>query len=191
MTFQRGVGWRAALLITAIATSIALAACGSSSQSSSTTAASSGGPGGSAQNRSTLAACLKKHGVSLPAGFGGQRTGGAPPASGSGAGTPPAGGGRPGAIPGGNSKFQAALKACGANFRSPGATSGSFHAAIVKYAACVRQHGYQLPSPNFSGHGPVFNRKIETNAKFKTASKACQSLLATGGAPRPPTGSPG
>ncbi len=42
---------------------------------------------------------------------------------------------------------------------------------------CVRQHGYNLPSPNFSGKGPVFPANIRSNAKFQAASRACQSLL--------------
>ncbi len=52
------------------------------------------------------------------------------------------------------------------------------------YVACVRQHGYNLPKPNFSGKGPVFPANIRSNPKFQTASKACQSLLI----PRRPSG---
>jgi hypothetical protein len=55
----------------------------------------------------------------------------------------------------------------------------------VKYVACVRKHGYRLPNPNFSGHGAVFSQKIQTNPKFKTASKSCQNLLATRGGQPP------
>ena len=50
---------------------------------------------------------------------------------------------------------------------------------------CVRQHGYNLPNPNFSGKGPVFPANIQNNAKFQAASRACQSLLVP---PRPRPG---
>ncbi len=87
--------------------------------------------------------------------------------------------------------MQAAFKACGANFGfGAGRGGGGFrgrlsHAAITKYVTCVRQHGYNLPNPNFSGKGPIFPQSIQTNAKFQAASKACQSLLIP---PRPSGG---
>ena len=62
------------------------------------------------------------------------------------------------------------------------------HTAITSFVTCVKQHGYNLPAPNFSGKGPIFPRNIETNAKFQAASKACQHLLIP---PRPPSGSGG
>jgi hypothetical protein len=47
----------------------------------------------------------------------------------------------------------------------------------------VRQHGFDLPAPNFSGKGPVFNTsQVDTHsAKFTAASAACMSLLTFGG----------
>jgi hypothetical protein len=87
--------------------------------------------------------------------------------------------------------MQAAFKACGAQFGfGGGAGGGRFrgrlsNAAITKYVTCVRQHGYNLPSPNFSGKGPIFPQSIQTNAKFQAASKACQNLLIP---PRPSGG---
>jgi hypothetical protein len=41
----------------------------------------------------------------------------------------------------------------------------------------VRQHGYNLPSPNLSGKGAVFPSTIRSNPAFQAASRACQSLL--------------
>jgi hypothetical protein len=77
--------------------------------------------------------------------------------------------------------MQAAFKACGANFgfgRGGGAFRGRLsHTAINNFVACVKQHGYNLPAPNFSGKGPIFPRSAETNAKFQAASKACAHLL--------------
>ena len=86
-----------------------------------------------------------------------------------------------------NPKLRAAFQACGAQF---GFGGGRFRGrlsrtAITKYVTCVRQHGYDLPNPNFSGKGPVFPANIRTNAKFQAASRACQSLLV----PRRGTGS--
>ena len=178
---------RALLALAALATSALIGACGSSSSSStssSTAAASASSASGT--NRAALMACLRKHGITLPAGAGapggGAPGGGAPPSGGSGA---PAGGSPPSGLPGGanGAKLQAAFKACGANFparRSGAALPGQ---TIQKYVTCVRQHGYKLPNPNFSGNGPVFPASIRSNAKFQAASRACQNLLAPAGAP--------
>jgi hypothetical protein len=190
---------RGALLATAVlAATCALAACGSSSNQSASRSSSTTRSGTS--SRSSLFACLRQHGVTLPnRGAGAGPPGGAPggggAAPGDGApgagGAPPAGGGGfPGGGAGGianNPKLRAAFQACGGrNFRFPGAP-GRFRlarTAIDKYVACVRKHGYNLPSPNFSGKGPIFPAKIRGNAKFQAASRACQSLLV----PARPTG---
>lgn len=190
-----------------------LAACGSSSSSSSSSSAAASGLAAAATAaRGKFVECLKQHGVTLPR-FSGRRPGNgtAPPyGGGSGSGSPgsgasgsAAGGGAPGAggIFGGrgggfrsrfqtNPKLQAAFKACAADlpagrFRRFNPTAR--RATITNFVKCVRQHGYDLPRPNFSG-GPVFPRKIETDAKFQAASKACAHLLV---APGPPTGQSG
>ena len=44
---------------------------------------------------------------------------------------------------------------------------------MTKFVACVKQHGYNLPAPNFSGKGPIFPATIERNKKFQTAARAC------------------
>jgi hypothetical protein len=194
----------------------ALAACGSASSSSSTTSsstasasasgsASSSGAGGGGANsarRAQLVSCLKAHGVTLPSRPPG---GGAPPAgggSGSGTGTTGTGTGttpRRGFFFGGGGarnltpKMQAAFKACGAQFGFRGGAGRGFggrvsHTAITNFVTCVKQHGYNLPAPNFSGKGPIFPRNIETNAKFQAAAKSCQHLLIP---PRPSGGSSG
>jgi hypothetical protein len=177
-----------------------ITACGSSSSSSntttsSTTAAAAAGGAPNASRRAALTACLKQHGVTLPArppGAGG----GPPPGTGgsggsgtgtSGTGTTPRRGffGGAGGLAN-NPKLQAAFQACGARFGFGGGAGGFrgrlSRAAVTKYVTCVRQHGYNLPSPNFSGKGPVFGSNIQRNAKFQAASRACQSLLAP---PRP------
>ena len=126
-----------------------------------------------------------------------------PGAPGSGGPGSAAGGGAPGAggIFGGggggfrrrfqaNPKLQAAFKACAADL--PATRFRHFNPAarrteITNFIKCVRQHGYNLPQPNFSG-GPVFPSKIETSAKFQAASKACAHLLIPAGAPQGPGG---
>src|ERR1700761_7329657 len=126
MTIDRALGALTALLAAALAAGV-LAACGSSSSPTATgTAAAS--TGGSSTSRAKLPACLKQHGVPLRAVFG---RGAAPAGGGApGSGKPPKGGspqGRHGAGKGDSARFQkmqAALKACGANFRGRGGFGG-------------------------------------------------------------------
>ncbi|MGB9186059.1 MAG: hypothetical protein WCB67_18565, partial [Solirubrobacteraceae bacterium] len=97
-------------------------------------------------------------------------------------GGPPGGGGGFAGGAGANPKFRAAFQACGGRRPSGSTSNASFRAAVVKYVTCVRQHGYNLPNPNFTGKGSVFSTKIRSDPKFISASKSCQSLLA---GPRP------
>lgn len=106
------------------------------------------------------------------------------------------GGSGPRGFLGGNAKSAAAFRACAADlgggfagaggFARPGGAPGIFHAssaadraAVNSYVACVREHGFSLPAPNFTGKGPVFNTtRVNTRSpKFIAASGACQSLL--------------
>jgi hypothetical protein len=203
-----------ALVAVTVAASLTLAACGSSDSGSSSTGGTGTQSGGSSttgaagNGRGMMSAevqsCLKQEGVTLPT----------RPAGGGGGGTPPQGGyGLPGAGRGdgggfgGNmtdaerTKMQAALKKCGVTFgqgqggpyggmgggQRPDTSSKTYQAAVTKYTACVRKNGYDLPDPDFSGDGPIFDAKIQQDAKFQAASKQCQSLLAGatgGGAPQ-------
>jgi hypothetical protein len=169
----------ARLALVTLVAGIVLTACGSASTSSTSKTSSSASSGGRAR-ATTLAACLRKHGVTLPTGS----RGGGPP-SGGGAGAP--GGGAPG---GGSAKLQAAFKACGAS--TPGAQGGAgggfTRQTVAKYVTCVRQHGYSLPKPNFSGKGAVFPASVQSNPKFKSANRTCQSLLRPSGSPGSPPG---
>lgn len=177
------------------AAAVVLAACGSSSSSSTGTTSSStnsasstqgGTPGGG--RFASLRSCLQKEGINLSA------PKGAPGQPGAGN-----GGGRPGGIlkaPEGvsQSKFQEALKKCGAgNFPRGGSNlnSATARTALTTYVTCMRENGVSLPAPNTSGKGPVFNTSgINTSsATFKAAQKKCQGDLAgafggNGGSPR-------
>jgi hypothetical protein len=193
-----------ALALTVGITALCVAACGSSSStgssssSSSSASAAAGGAGGSTATRTKLIACLKSHGVTLPtrpAGAGGAGARGSGAGGAGGAGAPPSGSGtrpRGGGFFGGggaagrfanNPKLQAAFKACGGTRGfAPGRRFGFNHAAVTKFVACVKQHGYDLPAPNFSGKGSVFPASIQKNKKFQAASKACAADLRPTGA---------
>ncbi len=68
----------------------------------------------------------------------------------------------------------------------------------------MRRHGYNLPPPNTTGTGPVFDAtKVNRNdPKLLTVARACQALIPRrggggagagtgGGAGGPPPGAPG
>jgi hypothetical protein len=133
--------------------------------------------------------CLQKNGIALP-----ERTPGSGPRGGfSGVG---AGGGPQ--LPKGvtRAQYEAALKKCGGGhfFAGGGASrikNPVFDAALAKYGTCLRQNGINLPAPNTSGNGPIFNIKgINTSSpQFKAASVKCRGALI--GAFRRPAGAPG
>jgi hypothetical protein len=179
-------------LLALLFVSLGLAACGSSSSSSSSTTATtsaSTGTGAKGPNAGHFAAvreCLEKEGITLPKRTPGEKR---PPG---GAGGFLGGGGAGGAagpqLPKGvtRAKYEAALKKCGGNFARNFGHGGAarfdsptFKAALAKFATCMRQNGVNVPAPNTSGSGPVFDTKgIDTSsAQFKTAEAKCQSDL--------------
>jgi hypothetical protein len=48
--------------------------------------------------------------------------------------------------------------------------------ALARFAACMRENGVNLPEPNTSGNGPIFNTKgLQTNStQFRTAEAKCR-----------------
>jgi hypothetical protein len=83
------------------------------------------------------------------------------------------------------------MRKCGVKFRRRGfAQSPAAKQALVKFAACVRKHGYNLPAPNTSGNGPAFNRRqVNPNdPKFRTAAGKCRGLLPQRPGNGPPAG---
>ena len=169
---------------------LTLVACGSSSSTaSSTTSTKAGATNG---NRAAFAGrfkavreCLQKDGITLPKRTPGQGGGGAGaggPLGGSG-GTPPAGVSK--------STYEAALKKCGAPAAGGAgrANSPAFKQAVTKFAACMHENGINVPTPNTSGTGPVFNTTglNTSSAQFKTAQAKCASLL-RGSLPTNPAG---
>jgi hypothetical protein len=86
-------------------------------------------------------------------------------------------------------KFQAALKACGVTTPAgggrrarPDVSSSAYRKSIEAYVACVKKNGFDLPKPDFSGNGPIFdpNEVDQGDATFQKASAACQSTLRQG-----------
>ena len=149
----------------------------------------------------SVRACLAKEGITLPS----RPSGGATGSTGS-TGSTGATGARPGFRGGfkppegvSRTKFREALKKCSGgggfggrrNFNSAAAKT-----ALTKYATCMRENGVNLPAPNTTGKGPVFNTTgiDRTSTTFKNAEKKCSSdlpgFLGRGGPPaggrRPP-----
>jgi hypothetical protein len=170
---------------------LGLAACGGSSKSSTarTSAAaatsSNGGSGGqgtggpNTKRFSALRECLQKNGVALPKRTPGQR------------GAPGSGGAfRRGAgprLPKGftQAQLRAALKKCGGStfLRSRSGVGPGGTRRFAQFSACMRKNGVNLPTPNTSGKGPIFNTKgIDTkSAAFRAADAKCARELAPNG----------
>jgi ABC-type glycerol-3-phosphate transport system substrate-binding protein len=202
----------AATVLLVLLACLGLAACGGSSKSSSTStsaaATTSTRPTGTdrrlgeqaASRFKTLRACLQKNGITLPTRTPGQR----PPAGSRGKGGFLGGAGGAGPeLPSGvtRAQYETALKKCGGgHFASDGGArfnSPAFKAALTKFATCLRQNGVNVPAPNTSGKGPVFDTKgIDTSsAQFKAAETKCstdlRSTFRRGAGPgRPPNGTP-
>jgi hypothetical protein len=190
----------AAAVLVLVLAGLVLAACGGSSNTASsgtaasvpTSTTSAGGGGVRGGRFSALRECLKKQGITLP-----RRSPGTPGAGGllgSGSGQGPT-------LPSGVSRAQleAATKKCGGgNFARGGRAPNSpaRTTALTAFAACMRANGVNLPAPNTSGHGPVFNTSgLNTNsAQFKGAQAKCASALqgafagGRGGGGAPPAG---
>ncbi|HKZ15693.1 MAG TPA: hypothetical protein VJL81_17790 [Solirubrobacterales bacterium] len=182
---------------------VVLAGCGGSSGGStetSTTTASASGGGEQAKFEISKEdrQCLKEKGVELPefkAGEGPQTfqkgempeppEGGAMP----GVGEAPEGaitqGGPPGAAM--SEEDKEAFEECGVEMPEfkvgpggvggPNVNSAAFKKQVREYVACVRENGYELAEPNFSGEGPIFEKSESESSAFKKASAQCQSLL--------------
>ncbi|MBN9622401.1 MAG: hypothetical protein J0H06_05515 [Actinobacteria bacterium] len=168
---------------------------GSTTSSESPGGEAGEGPGGFDISEEARA-CLKEKGVELPEFKGGGEGGppmgenGEPPEGFE----PPEGGELPeggeGGPPqgGGFSENSKAFEECGVEmpeFKAgpggegggPNVNSAAFRKQVKEYVACVRENGYELAEPNFSGEGPIFEKSESESAAFKKASEGCQSLL--------------
>jgi hypothetical protein len=192
--FRRPRLFRTALLAIAVAAGLLLAACGGKSGTGSTStnaaAASAVAPKARA---AALRTCLQKYGITLPAPT--QRPSRTTPD-----GQPPNGQPRrlfelPKGVT--RAKLQEAMKKCGGGFgRAGGFAAQRDPQALAKFAACMRTNGIDLPKPDTTGKGPVFDTSgIDTrSAKFRNAESKCRSKLGgpRGGLPGGPgSGGPG
>ena len=192
-----------------VTSSLVLAACGggssggsesssTSSESSTTSAEGSdqeskeGAQGGFAAITDEQRSCLKEKGVELPEFKGGE---GGPPMGENG--EPPEGfeppeGGEGGPPQGGNlAESSKAFEECGVELGEfkggpggagrPDMNSAAFKKQVKEYVACVRENGYELAEPDFSGEGPIFDKSESESSEFKEASKSCEDLLKAGG----------
>lgn len=106
-----------------------------------------------------LRRCLTKNGASPPRQLGGKRASAAERA-----------------------KYQSALQKCGGisptRLRSL-AASPKEKEALTQFAECMRRNGINLPAPNTSGKGPVFNTSHlgVGGSKFKTVERKCAVKL--------------
>jgi hypothetical protein len=188
--------WAAAMLAVG---ALVLAGCGGSgggrSTETSTTAStgdsgsegSTGGGGAAFEISDEDRQCLKEKGVELPefkSGEGPQRFQ---------KGEMPEGGPPAGAFGGeGREEMTKAFEECGvempelkggpvgttAEGARPNVNSAAFKKQVKEYVACVRENGYELAEPDFSGEGPIFDKAESESAAFKKASEHCQGLLA-------------
>ncbi len=166
--------------------SIVLGACGGSSGGSSSTSSTSANASATTPTTATaprpnggrfsaLRECLQKNGITLAKRTPGQTR---PPGGGF------LGGGSGPKLPAGvtRAQYEAAFKKCGGSLAGPGAgrfTSPAFKAALVKFADCMRENGVNVPAPNTSGSGPIFNSSgLDTkSAAFKAAESKCSADL--------------
>jgi len=159
-------------LVVALAAPLLFAACGGGGASASSAGGSTTTVAGNA-SQTALRDCLKQHGVTLPAGFGG---GNGTRPSGETPGSFPAGG-TPGSLPAGvdAQKLQSAFQACGGTGGGfPG--GGRNSQALQAYTACLGDHGVKVPNRTASSTPPTFDRNSST---FIAANKVCAALLPT------------
>jgi hypothetical protein len=152
---------------------LAVAACGGGGSSSASGTTTTVKGNAAAGQSAALRNCLKQHGVTLPAGFGGGN--GAPPSGGT-PGSFPAGG-TPGSLPGGvdAQKLQSAFQACGGSGGGfPG--GGQNGQALQAYTSCLSDHGVKVPKRTGSSTPPTLDRNSST---FLAANKVCAALLPT------------
>ena len=180
----------------AISAPVALAACGGGSSGSASSSTSTSSPAGRGAQSSAFTACLKQHGVTLPAG--GFGNGGGPGGGGPGgpSGPPPngfrppggtGGGGRPSiSIPGVSQQdVQAAFSACQSKLPNGGRFGGGGANAqdLQAYTSCLGDHGVKVPTPGSGAQpgGPAGLGALRSDPKFAAANKVCAALLPAAG----------
>lgn len=186
-------------MIAAVA-ALALAACGGGAAKASTSgsATSTTTPGQPGLQSAAFTTCLKQHGVTLPAGFGGGRLRG-----GSGGAGGPGGPGDPGPLGGTGRRIgflgggaglsatqQQAFTACrsklpnGGRFGGRGFAGGANATQLKAYLSCLSDHGVKVPTTTSTPAGGSGLRRfgnplasVRNDPHFAAASKQCAPLL--------------
>jgi hypothetical protein len=160
---------------------LGLAACGSGGGDDGDGVASLGGASTQAANQDAasgsedpqdraleFARCMRKHGIDFP---------------------DPDANGRltigPRAVGGDRQKFEDAQKACGGLFRGGGPQLSDeqrqeLQEAALAFARCMREHGVDMPDPQFEGGGVMQRgpRNVNPNdEKVQEAQKACEPII--------------
>jgi hypothetical protein len=92
----------------------------------------------------------------------------------------------------GGGKANGVASLSGSNKATATTSAGGSHddrKAALDFARCMRQHGIDLPDPQFSGDNIVQRlptRAEQNSPKFKAAQQACQQYLPNGGQPPKP-----
>jgi hypothetical protein len=182
-------------LVLAVGASLVGAGCGGGSAATSASSTSTTGGASTANaSQAALRTCLKKHGITLPAGFGAGR--GRPPSGASGpSGAPPGSfpaGGTRRSLPAGadQQKIQKAFQACGGSRNGFPGRGGANPQAFTAYLSCLSDHGVTVPTSTSgapaAGAGAL--NAVRTDPKFAAANKTCQTLLPTAGSTTTTTG---
>ena len=140
-----------------------------------------------------FAACMREHGIDIQvatAADGGTAVGGEVRVSGPRPGDPA----QPGTGPGNQEDFQAAEEACrdllpAGGMGDPNATMDPELAdQLLEFAQCMRDHGIDMPDPQFSGGGVTVQIGGEggegidpQSDEFQAAQEACGDVLPGGG----------
>ena len=154
----------AAVSLLALASCVTLSACGGSSQPKTAT----NGTQAAATATATTAA-----GGATGAQAGGQTANGGTGQGGS----TPAGSNSNGQDNGSNNGHSNNSGSSNSNTSSK--YPAAFVAALHTFTGCVRSHGLNIPEPNLSGHGEIFNKNsVNPNSpNYRSALQACEADL--------------
>jgi hypothetical protein len=161
------------MIVAPVLLAVVLAACGGGSTSAAK-AASTTTTGRSTATIAAYRACLKQHGVDLPARPAAQGADGAPGSS------VPTGSARRGfrnPTPAQQKAFQACASLAPAG--GFGGRTGANRAAFTAYRSCLSDHGVDMTQ---STGGPAGNQAYRNDPKFADANKVCSALLPAPGA---------
>ena len=198
----RRPGAAALAVVAAVALALLAAGCGGAAGAGTEGVATAGGAkaadtagDGAAEKKDPqqagldFAKCMREHGVDVPdpqfseGGSGGDgfiRVGPGPSSSSSEEAAGPAGGPPPG--------FEEADKACRHFLEdlvqdAPGPIDAEAQDRMLEFAKCMREHGVDMPDPDFSGGKGGFRAQIgakgmdPSSGTFQDAQKACGSLF--------------